>query len=251
MPTRREVLAAGLALLAPSRPGSEEHRDRSWDREAAALSLLTLGKEAFKADATAFNLLGETRIRSAWADRTLQSMRLRERPFLRLVLADELEPGLVRGLEQTRELEPGSLLVVVTTAGFEECGPVAERLRAPVLRLTGGTFDDAVRAWFNPLAVPGLTGFHPGQMERLANRTAVGFVSQVDASGSLELPLRLAPAATAWLLHLASDNLADASGLLCELQSATPRGAAMVASIAASPAGTRGSLAVLIDPPQR
>jgi hypothetical protein len=126
----------------------------------------------------------------------------------------------------------------------------AARLQIPVQSLApGATYEDAVRAWFNPIAVPGVTGFHPDDIGVLTKRPAIGWVigirdREVDGF-SREIFL---PSSNAWLLHVAASSLEDVNNLVRDLHYATVvEDADMLVSAALSEIPyVRGSLATLL-----
>jgi hypothetical protein len=220
------------------------------EANAAPMVLVAVGPRASKADSSWLALDAETRVPGRWPARAPNGFLLKEKPFLRLVIVDEIEDSLIECLEARQKEEAGSLLVVVSnTTSFSKTGPASQRLNAPVLMLgPGATFEDAIRVWFNPLLVRGMTGFDPRDMRALAGRPAVGWVARIqDRDADDFARFSIAPA-SAWLLQVATNNVADVDHLVRGLQEATQDANADMLFFATSSGagGVRGSLATLI-----
>lgn len=227
------------------------HRERT-EEGGNGIALVAVGKTASAADSSWLPLdalNAETRLDLGWPGSGGEVFKLRRPAFLRLVIADELDDNLIGWLEATREAEPEwALLVVVTDSPLSICVSAAQRLRAPVLnRFHGATFEDAIRVWFNPMALPGLVGFGPADMTALAGQAAVGWVTTIHDRASLESARWCVGSANAWLIDLATESLMEAHELLSDLQEAThDKDAAMFcAGAIQEPGRTRNSLAVL------
>lgn len=234
----------GAARMASSARCSERRR------RGSSLALVAVGPAAVRVDASWLDLGSDTRVPDRWGGRSEDDIpSLADRPFMRLVLADEIDESLIESLEARQAKELSLLVVVTTSTTFADTRPVALRLKAPVLMLApNATFEDAVRAWFNPLAIRGLTGFYPEDMAVLARRAAVGWVSRLRATDVDPFTEFTLMDANAWLLHVTSHSLTDVYRLAGALQEATSdQNADMLFSAASSDTPCfRGALATLL-----